>query len=70
MTWESDTSGQCPHIDKGNATITNDSTSYTIKRLEEGSSYFVNVTATNAAGSVVSVPVIERTVQIGEELVT
>ena len=70
VTWERDTSGECPYIDKGNAIITNNSTSYTIKLQEEGGSYVINVRATNAAGSIISLPVIVRIVQIGEELVT
>ena len=39
-------------------TITDGSTSYTITGLEEDSSYTVTVTASNAAGSVASCPVI------------
>ena len=55
--WERDTSGECPNVDEDSATITGGSTSYTIPGLEEDSSYTITVTATNAAGSAVSVPV-------------
>ena len=46
------TSEECPDdIDKGSATITDGSTSYTIESLREGSSYTITVTATNSAGT-------------------
>ena len=50
-------------------TITGGCTSYTILRLEEDSSYTITVTATNAAGSAVSVPVTAMTGEAGEVLV-
>ena len=62
------TSRECPDVDEGNITITNGSTSYTISGLQEGSSYTVNVTATNTAGSAVSEPVTERTQETSEIL--
>ena len=68
--WERDTSGECPGMDEDSATITGDSTSYTISGLEEDSSYTITVTATNAAGSAVSVPVTAMTGEAGEGLVT
>ena len=68
--WERDTSGKCPGVDEGSATITGGSTSYTISGLEEDSSYTITVTATNAAGSAVSVPVTAMTGEAGEGLVT
>ena len=66
--WERDTSGKCPDVDEGSATITGGSTSYTITGLEEDSSYTITMTATNAAGSAVSVPVTAMTGEAGEEL--
>ena len=68
--WERDTSGECPGMHVGSAPITGGSSSYTILRLEEDSSYTITVTATNAAGSAVSVPVTIITGEAGEGLVT
>ena len=67
---ERDTSGECPDVDMDNATISGTSTSYTISGLQEDSNYTITVTATNAAGSVVSVPVTGMTGEAGEGLVT
>ena len=47
-------------------TICGDSTDYTIKELESNSSYTIRVTATNAAGSAVSDPIIVMTREVGE----
>ena len=66
--WKRDISGECPDVDEGSATITDESTSYTIARLEEGSNYNITVTAINAAGSAVSVPVTAMTGEAGEGL--
>ena len=66
--WERDTSGECLDVDDDSATITGGSTSYTIIGLEEDSNYTITVTATNAAGSAVSVPVIGMTGEAGEGL--
>ena len=66
VTWERDTSGKCPDADEGNATVSGSSTSYTITQLEEDSSYTINVTATNAAGSVTGVPVTTITMEARE----
>ena len=68
--WERDTSGECPGVDEGSTTITGGSTSYTISGLEEDSSYTITVTATNAAGSAVSIPVTAMTGEAGVGLVT
>ena len=68
--WERDTSGECPAVDEDIATITGGSTSYNISGLEEDSSYTITVTATNAAGSAVSVPVTAMTGEAGEGQVT
>ena len=67
MTWERDTSAECPDVDEGSATITDGSTSYIITGLEEDSSYIITVAATNAAVSTVSVPVTAMTGEAGEE---
>ena len=68
--WERDISGECLGVDEGSTTITGDSTSYTISRLEEDSNYTITVTASNTAGSAVSVPVTAVTGEAGEGLVT
>ena len=68
VTWERDTSGECPDEDEGSTTITDGSTSYTITGLEEDSSYTITVNATNAAGSAASEPVTGMTGEAGEGL--
>ena len=55
-------------MDKGSATITGDSTSYTISGLQEDSNYTITVTASNAVGSAVSDPVTAMTGEAGEVL--
>ena len=70
VTWERDRARECPDIDAGSVTITGGSTSYTILRLQEDSNYTITMTATNAAGSTVSVPVTGMTGEAGEELDT
>ena len=67
--WERDTSGECPDVDEGSATISGSSTSHTISGLQEDSNYTITVTATNTAGSAVSVPVTAVTWEAGEGLV-
>ena len=64
--WERDTSEECSDEDVGNSAVTDGSTSYSIGNLEEGSSYTITVTATNAAGSAVSDPVMGVTEEVGE----
>ena len=64
--WKRDTSEECSDEDGGNTTVTDGSTSYSIDNLEEGSSYTITVTATNAAGSAVSDPVMGVTEEVGE----
>jgi len=64
--WKRDTSEECSDEDGGNSTVTDGSTSYSIGNLEEGSSYTITVTATNAAGSAVSDPVMGVTEEAGE----
>ena len=68
LTWERDTLGECPDVNEGNATVSGSSTSYTIIQLEEDSSYTINITATNAAGSVTSAPITEMTREASESL--
>ena len=67
--WKRNTSDECSYEDGGNSTVNNGSTSYSIDNLEEGSSYTITVTATNAAGSVVSESVMGVTEEVGEEQV-
>ena len=38
VTWERDSSGECPDVDEGNATVSSSSTSYTLTQLDEHSS--------------------------------
>ena len=64
--WERDTLEECSDENVGNSTIADGSTSYSIGNLEEGSSYTITVTATNAAGSAVSDPVMGVTEEVGE----
>ena len=63
--WKRDTE-ECSYEDGGNTTVTDGSTTYSIENLEEGSSYTITVTATNAAGSAVSDPVMGVTEEVGE----
>ena len=66
--WKRDTE-ECSYEDGGNSTVTDGSASYSIGNLEEGSSYTITVTATNAAGCAVSDPVMEMTEEVGKEQV-
>ena len=66
MMWERDTSGECLDVDEDSINLTGGSTSYTITGLEEDSSYTITVTATNVAGSAVSVPVTGMTREAGK----
>ena len=66
--WERDTSGKCRDVDEGSATITGVSTSYTITRLQEDSSYNITVIATNAAWSTISRSITVMLAEAGEEL--
>ena len=64
--WKRDTE-ECSYKDGGKSTVVTDgSTSYSIENLEEGSSYTITVTATNAAGSAVSDPVMGVTEEVGK----
>ena len=68
--WERNTSRECPGAGEGSTTITGGSSSYIISELQEDNSYTITVTASNAAGSTVSVPAIAMTGETGEGLVT
>ena len=68
VTWERDTSGECPDVDIGNDTITDGSTDYIIRYLEEDSRYFIVVKAFSPAGIAVSLEVTGTTLEAGEEL--
>ena len=50
VTWERDTSGECPDEDEGSTTITDDSTDHTIIDLEEDSTYTITVLVTTIDG--------------------
>ena len=65
VVWEKDTSEECPDKDEGSAAITDGSTSYTIRGLEEGSRYTITVTATNTAGNVFGSTIRRRTSESG-----
>ena len=66
VTWERNTSGDCPVENRGNRTFTNGYSSYTIEELEENSNYTITLTAINAAGSAVSDSVTRLTRETGE----
>ena len=68
--WEKVISEKCHDLDEESVTITGGYTNYTIKELHGDSNYTITVTATNAAGSAVSVPVTAVTGEAGEGLVT
>ena len=51
VSWQRDTSVGCPDEDKGSMTLSGDSTSYNITGLEEDSTYFITLAASNRAGS-------------------
>ena len=70
VSWERDTSGECPNGDSNSTSVSGGSASYTITGLQEDSTYTITVTATNTAGSAVSVPVTAVTGEAGEGLVT
>ena len=66
VTWERDTSGECPVENRGKRTLTKGYFSYTIEQLEEDSNYTITLTAINAAGSAVSDSVTRLTGETGE----
>ena len=66
VVWQRDTSGGCSDVDQGNDAITDGSTNYGIVNLEEGSSYSIEVTASNAIGNETSETITEMTLTAGE----
>ena len=66
LTWVRDTARECSYAIEGSATINDGSTSYIIKKLEEGSVYTITLTARNNVGSVVSDPVYVTTIETRE----
>ena len=66
--WERDTSGECPDVDIGNDTITDGSTDYVIRELEEYSSYFIVVMAISGNRSAVSLKITGTTLEAGTDL--
>ena len=63
--WERDTSGECPDVDIGSYIITDGSTDYIIRDVEEDSRYFIVVQAMNNAGSADSFKIIGVTRKAG-----
>ena len=66
--WERGASVKCSYMNKASMSITDSSTSYTITELEGDSNYTITVTATNTAGSAVSVPVTAMTGEAGNNI--
>ena len=66
MSWENNDSKKCHKVDKGSGKNISGSTKHTTIGLEEDSNYTITVTATNAAGSSVSVSVTAMTAEAGE----
>lgn len=64
--WERDTTGECSNEDEGNATLSDDITSYILTRLEEDSSYTITVMGLNAFGGAISDPRIISTLEAGK----
>ena len=64
MTWS--ISHECINDDGGSAIISNSTTEYTIKNLEEGSQYIITVRAGNVAGNVSSDPLTGSTKETGK----
>ena len=46
VTWERDTSGECPDEDEGSTTITDGSTGFTASDLKEDSTYTITLVTT------------------------
>ena len=69
MEWQRDTSGECPDEHMGSATVSGGSErSYDITDLFGDSSYSIRVSAMNAAGSVISEPLVVSTAEAGISL--
>ena len=63
--WQRDTSVGCSDEDQDSQTIADASTNYTISGLEEGSSYIINMTASNSLGNEASHPITAMTMMTG-----
>ena len=64
--WQRDTSGECPDEHMDSATVSGGSErNYDIANLFGDSSYSIRVSAMNAAGSVISDPLVVSTVEAG-----
>ena len=68
VTWERDTSGECPDVDSGNDTIPGGSIGYLIENVEEDSKYFIVVKAISPVGRAVGLVVSRTTPEAGERL--
>ena len=66
--WQRDTSGECPDEDEGSTTITDGSTSYTIRELEEDSTYIITVTAVFSVGNTNSDSIEATTLEAGNRI--
>ena len=63
--WQRDTSVGCSYEDQDSQTIADGSTNHTISGLEEGSSYIINMTASNSLGNERSHPITVMTMMTG-----
>ena len=63
--WQRDTSVGCSYEDQDSQTIADGSTNYIISGLEEGSSYIINMTASNSLGNERSHPITVMTTMTG-----
>ena len=65
VAWERDTTRKCPEVEIVSSTLVNNSTSFNITELEEGSHYMLTVTA-NASGIATNSSVIGITTEAGK----
>ena len=69
--WQRVTTGECPDVDEGSATLVGGSmTSYTVTGVQEDSNHTITVTASNSIGDEVSEPITGETMTAGEVLET
>ena len=66
VTWQRDTSGDCPDENEGFMTLTDGSTSYHITGLEEYSNYTITVMAMNSINTATSNNVTGMSQQAGK----